>query len=360
MKRLLSCLLFLQLLSAHAELSTVKSTREHHQVLQTTTVALPTIQGTRLSQHIASHQQLEAESTDAHIETEEDIDEPDDVDTVFTDPESYRKTTDGKISFSHFSRIAFLVKTASKMYNFVAKLFPSEDSSVTDAEQLAKSFNSLRYAQQVFYIMYYDNASFGKEIELLYDQAQIIEFTFRDGLAFFGFDTFYAQICQKQNEGDALFKTLKTCIEGEFEDFKRTTLDFLTSIEQFRNIHKFIYSRLKDYEQDYTNPDLLVSDTDKIAQGKKMVGVFMNLKTEFDQMAQKIIIGVDNLFKTRTKVAALLKKMAVIDKMSPEEKERLILHYKPLAERGLLDVFGITSATMRLFVGVTLSLLAVL
>lgn len=331
---------------SHATLVGIKTTREHHIAQSTSTIALPSMSipshGARLSDESepqidtteASPQieqdpaQAEGEAESIFADTPSDTrDVQDDLDTIVSDPSEIRYNTQGKISFSHFQRIAFLGKTVSRLYNFVAKLFPSPDNNTSDAEHLAKSFNSIKQANQVFYTLFYDSKDLGLELQHLFELAGSVDFTFRDGLALFGFEKEYSDIAASQNVGDELFKAIKRGIEQDIDDFRVALSKMLEGIESLRNPHKYLYSRLKKYEDDYTESGALDTDTDKIAQGKKMMGVFQNLKSEYDQMGRDITAGVDSLMQTKTKLAVKLKKLAKIRTMEPDARVQALSEY---------------------------------
>jgi hypothetical protein len=322
--------------------------------------ALHPSKGARLSQVDANDPESIEEGSDAIIA---EVSNPDTSDTesqedpefAIDDPNNIRYNSNGKLSFSHFSRIAFLGKTASKMYNFVAKLFPSPDPATSDAQHFAQSYNSLKSAQQVFYVLFYDSDNLGTEIQQLFSLAGSLEFTLRDGMALFGFDRFYANLFKTQNSGDELFKLLQEGLEEDVNDFKRTTVEMLEGIEVLRNPHKFLYPRLKVYEEDYTTPGNLDTDNDCIAQGQKMLSVFQNLKHELDDYAQKVVTGVSEMFQARAKVATKLKRMGSIDKMPADTRQEHIEFYRDLRERRLGQTGGAAVASA-LAVGISLLL----
>lgn len=317
---------------------TSTTVRERH---YTRLASLPasTLQPSLAAQTKAESQKNEAEDHEAEeaimevAAAEASVDGvADDAYLSLTDPTEVRYTSDGKLSFSHFSRLAFLGKTASRLYNFVVKLFPAPDGPDSAAAGFSREFNSLQFAQQAFYLLYYDSQNLGAEIQQLFAMSPGIDFTLRDGLALLGFDRYYAQLFRTQNAGDELFKLLQEAVEEDIEEFREAVLAMLEAIEVLRNPHKFLYPRLKVYEEDYTDPQVLVTENDKIAQGQKMQGVFQNLKHELDERAQKVVTGVTVMFQVRAKVATKLKRMGALSTMPGEMRRSLLEEYRELKE----------------------------
>lgn len=259
------------------------------------------------------------------------------VEEDFLDPKNAIMDKDGFVPFSHFSRILFLGKSINKVYNFVAKLFPTSDDESIDAANLDKKFNALQASQRLFYLLYHDDENFGKEVDQLFQNSEKIRFGFRDGMIFFGFNDIYTQICEKQNTGNQLFVLLKKCIEEDIEEFKKSSSDLLRAIYLLRNIDKYLYSELIQYENDYSDASVIQTDNDKISQGQKMLTVFLNLKIKLTSMFEDIGTGVSVGFKLRAKIADKLKKMSVIDKLSHEKQNELIEAYTRTEERNLIE-----------------------
>lgn len=335
MNFLISILLAISMSKSIPSIST-KQRRTEHRV--TTTSPTYFIAHSQTTESVSTTQTIIPEDRDFQPDANM-IDPSPDLEMIVNDPNEFHLDPDGKISFSHFSRLMFLAKSTNKIFNFVAKIFPSADPKITDTEMLTQNFDALKNSQQIYYIMFHDNEDFGKELDLLFDQAKIIDFTFRDAINFFGLDQIYSEIYKSQNPGGELFVALKRGIESDVQEFKLTMMNMLKAINYLRNGHKFLYNELKFYESDYSEPGNLETTNDKINQGQKMLTVFLNLKIQIDSMLSDLIVGVENGFQMRAKISTKLKKMAIIDKMTEVRVRELLDEYKPEEPRELVNVF---------------------
>ena len=278
------------------------------------------------------------------------FDDPYEEDNItFKDPNDYKPNEEGLISFSRFSRLMVLCQTANQMYNFFAKIYPSPDPNLTDSEYFAKTFNVILKANQVYYAVHDNKNEFKKEVDLLFEKADIIGFGVRDAIEFFGFDKLFADIYKKQSTGGELFNLLLKEIQDDVEEFRLTTKNMINAIRNLLNPQQYILAQIKIHQTAYLQPNAFETDSQKIEQGKKMLQIFVDLKISFDSFFQDISIGMKNGLHTKTKIASNLKKMAQLKNINNEKEQQLIEFHIPREDNGeFLDLRNIELEEMEI------------
>lgn len=212
-----------------------------------------------------------------------------------------------KLSITDLPNLVELIYLCNKLYNEKNGILvrPAHESPKDKLFAIRTKFEESR---RIISLMTEYTSEIRAELDVLYNNVEIIEITDSDILYLFGVLDYFNESLEKTNVRDPIIFDISKDLEKIYVEFVERFKGFISSVNNMRYIDEFLYNVALPYTaqiKDQENFNML----QKVETGISLVDVALAIKKAMDSMKDDMRYGLEFIKGFRTKVIELVQKL---------------------------------------------------